>query len=85
MVVGLHRADEMPAQLADEICNRCGESDRETSDPESDVWQQTDGQPEAATVEPPDLHQLVHQRLRTTMDTRGREPEDEARPRTNCR
>ena len=32
----------------------------------------------------PDLHQLVHQRLRMTMDAGGREPEDEAPPRTNC-
>jgi hypothetical protein len=48
-------------------------------------WQQIDGQPEAATEEPPGLHQLVHQRLRMTMDARRREPEDEARPRTNCR
>jgi hypothetical protein len=34
--------------------------------------------------ERPDLHQLVHQRLRTTMDILGREPKDQPRPRTNC-
>jgi hypothetical protein len=33
----------------------------------------------------PDLHQLVHQRLRTTMDILGREPKDHVRPRTNSR
>ena len=31
----------------------------------------------------PHLHQLVHQRLRRTMDAFGRLLEDEARPRTN--
>jgi hypothetical protein len=40
---------------------------------------------EPANEECPRLHQLVHQRLRTTMDILGPEPNDEARPRTNCR
>jgi hypothetical protein len=44
-----------------------------------------DSQSEHATEGPPHLHQLVHQRLRTTMDALGREPKDQARPRTNCR
>jgi hypothetical protein len=37
------------------------------------------------TEESPDLHQLVHQRLRTTIDILGPEPEDKVRPQTNCR
>jgi hypothetical protein len=52
---------------------------------ESDVWRPAGRRSESATEELPDLHQLVHQRLRTTMDALGREPEDEARPRTLCR
>jgi hypothetical protein len=52
---------------------------------QSDVWQQADRRSEPATEEPPALHQLVHQRLRTTMDIIGREHEDQARPWTNCR
>jgi hypothetical protein len=40
---------------------------------------------EPANEECPRLHQLVHQRLRTTMDILGPELNDEARPRTNCR
>jgi hypothetical protein len=35
--------------------------------------------------EAPDLHQLVHQRLRTTMDVPGLKPDDEARPWMNYR
>jgi hypothetical protein len=38
---------------------------------ESDVWQPTDHQSAPATEDPPDLHQLVHQRLWTTMDILG--------------
>ena len=38
---------------------------------------------ESMAVDPPDLHQLVHQRLRRTMDACGRGPENEGRPRTN--
>lgn len=45
---------------------------RETPDGESDVWQPAHRRSEAATEEPPDLHQSVHQRLRTTMDILGR-------------
>jgi hypothetical protein len=40
---------------------------------------------EPANEEHRGLHQLVHQRLRTTMDILEPEPEDEARPWTNCR
>ena len=54
----------------------------EAPDLESDAWQQTEHQPEPAIEESPGLHQLVHQRLRTTVDVLGPEPEDEARPRT---
>lgn len=53
--------------------------DRKTPDPESDAWQQADYRSEPATEEPPDLHQFVHQRLRTTMEILGREPKDQAR------
>jgi hypothetical protein len=35
--------------------------------------------------EDPGLHQLLHQRLRTTMNIVGHESEDVARPRTICR
>jgi hypothetical protein len=37
----------------------------------------------AANDECPGLHQLVHQRLRTTMDILRPEPHDEAPPRTS--
>jgi hypothetical protein len=47
--------------------------------------QQADRRSEPTTELPPDVHQLVHQRLRTTMDILGREPKDQARPWTNCR
>jgi hypothetical protein len=42
-------------------------------------------QPEPANDELSRLHQLVHQRLRTTMDILGPEPGDEVRSWTNCR
>jgi hypothetical protein len=44
------------------------EARQQTPDPESDVWQQLYNQPEPATEDPPDLHQLVHQRPWTSSD-----------------
>ncbi len=38
---------------------------------------------EPTNEQPPRLHQLLHQRLRTTTNVLGPEPEDKARPRTN--
>jgi hypothetical protein len=58
---------------------------RETPDRESDVWQQADGRGQSHDRRSSGLHQLVHQRLWTTMDILGRKPKDQARPRTNCR
>src|SRR5690242_14425633 len=49
----------------------------EAPDRESDAWQQTERRPEPVIEEFPGLHQLIHQRLRTTMDVLGLEPEDE--------
>jgi hypothetical protein len=56
-----------------------------TPDQESDVWQPRRPPVEPATEQPPDVHQLLHQRLRTTMDVLGPGPEDEAQPWTTCR
>jgi hypothetical protein len=46
--------------------------------------QQTDGQPKTTTQEHPDLHQLVQQRLRTTMDTLGSELQNKHTHRQNA-
>jgi hypothetical protein len=43
----------------------------EAPDRESDVWQPTDHQSAPATEDPPDLHQLVHQRLWTATHILG--------------
>jgi hypothetical protein len=61
------------------------QTDSEAADPESDVWQPADRRSEPATKDPPGLHQLVHQRLWTTMDILGREPKNQARSWTDCR
>ncbi len=51
----------------------CGKSDHPddvplpgvgTPDPESDIWQQADRRSEPTAEEPPEVHQLVRQRLR---------------------
>jgi hypothetical protein len=49
------------------------------------LGKQTHARPEPANDEPPRLHQLLHQRLRTTMNVLEPEPEDEARPWTTGR
>ena len=48
------------------------------------LGERTCSRSEPAT-ESPCLHQLLHQRLRTTMSVLGSGPEDTARPWTTCR
>src|SRR5918997_3353992 len=50
--------DDNPAKYA-------ARSWSQAPDPASDVWQPAGRRPEHTTGESPDLHQLVHQRLRT--------------------
>lgn len=86
-MVGLHQAEgchiNTRARSSTTLAGLA--SDRETPDPRSDVGsRQTAGQ-SPRPKDPPDLHQLVHQRLWTTMDILGHESKDQARPWTNCR
>lgn len=55
------------------------------SDQEPDVSASGHTIDRSATEDPLRLHQLVHQRRRTTVDVLGPESDDEARPRTTCR
>src|SRR6185437_10930491 len=67
-------ADGMHPVPACKICDRCGEAGGEAPDRESDVWQPTDHQSAPTTEDPPDLHQLVHQRLWTAAHILGPNP-----------
>jgi len=62
------------------MCSECWELP--APDRESDAWQPGARRSEHATEESPELHQLVHQRLRTTTDILGPNPKIKARPRT---
>jgi hypothetical protein len=78
-VVGLHQAEGMPTQS-----RRARSAIAEKRLAEKHLSEnQMFGSGQAAGQSPrpkksPDLHQLVHQRVRTAMDIRGRKPEDQA-------
>jgi hypothetical protein len=70
---GTGRSRDMPG-ISTQI--RPGGIGLQASNPESDVLQQADRRLEPAAEDLPGLHQLVHQRLRTTMNILGRKPKD---------